>query len=265
VNADNGEKFLNRKYFRHWLKKRAASKLSLLLPIVVSLVHEGFKPRCVKKKNLTVLEENCADLEKALSAFRVITHCTPKRKRGREVAKDERPNKRARKEKEPRPPREPKKPKEKRHKKSGERDSLGQTHDMAEQFQKMSLQAYPGDAVNKILEKKYSRLILDGNNILFVTDLLRSFTLKGNREKAEKMLSIAAFTFSQLVGISTEIIFDATSLPSARNFGNSRPVVEMQTSCVNSNLSLGELNEEVYKFAKNFPPVGIPMSFFQRN
>jgi len=75
------------------------------------------------------------------------------------------------------------------------------------------------------------------------------------------MLSIAAYTFSQLFGINTEIIFDRTSLPTARNFNNKRPSVDLQPSPINPKLPVSEIDEEVFKFAKNFPAVGAPVTF----
>jgi len=75
------------------------------------------------------------------------------------------------------------------------------------------------------------------------------------------MLSIAAYTFSQLFGINTEIIFDRTSLPTARNFNNQRPSVDLQPSPIIPKLPVSEIDEEVFKFAKNFPAVGVPVAF----
>jgi len=73
-------------------------------------------------------------------------------------------------------------------------------------------------------------------------------------QRVEKLLSIAAFTFSQLVGVDTEIIFDNSRLLSANKTPDQPTVINVT---IGNNPSLEELNAEITKFASDLPLVGV--------
>jgi len=127
---------------------------------------------------------------------------------------------------------------------------VGQTVSLAHDFIKLSAQAYPSDAGEKLLGNKYTKLILDANNMMFLSSAFRACRGK----KLEKLLSIAAFAFSQLVGIDTEIVFDNSKLPSADK--QDLPPVEIDVA-IGKNPTLQQLNTEIAKFASNLPLVGV--------
>jgi len=138
-----------------------------------------------------------------------------------------------------------------------EKKEGGQTHELSKQFLQLAPEAYASNVREMILSKGFSKIIIDGNNMMFVTDGLRRNTLHGKRKQTEKLLSIAALAFSQLVGVTTEIIFDATHLPKKREVGNldeaPRPSVEKS--------SVPTFTTEIAKIAKDFPVVGVPVNF----
>jgi len=133
-----------------------------------------------------------------------------------------------------------------------------QSHGLAKQFQMLSLQAYPEEVREKLLAKGFSKLILDGNNMLYITKAIRNCMLSGKRKQAEKMLSVAALAFSQLAGVTTEVVFDQTFLPSGQNSSTNQSQ-EPRPAIVNSNML--EFNVEITKIAENFPVVGVPLPF----
>jgi len=104
-------------------------------------------------------------------------------------------------------------------------DNNGQTHSLVSEFQQLALSAYPADVVEKIRSKKFAKIILDGNNMMFITDGLRKNTLSHKRVLSEKLLSIAALAFSKHFGVNTEIVFDTTLLPSSGSFTAGLPLV----------------------------------------
>jgi len=132
----------------------------------------------------------------------------------------------------------------------------GQTHELAQEFLELAVNAYPEDARQRILSKQFAKIILDGNNMLFVTSGLRGLTLSKQRAKAEKMLSIAALAFSQIIGTTIEVVFDQTQLPKSKN---SQVIAQPELSLVNSNLS--EFTAKITAIAASFPVIGIPLSF----
>jgi len=132
----------------------------------------------------------------------------------------------------------------------------GQTHELAQEFLELAVNAYPEDARQRILSKQFAKIILDGNNMLFVTSGLRGLTLSKQRAKAEKMLSIAALAFSQIIGTTIEVVFDQTSLPKSKN---SQVIAQPEISLVGSNLS--EFTAKITAIAASFPVIGIPLSF----
>jgi len=108
-------------------------------------------------------------------------------------------------------------------------DNNGQTHSLVSEFQQLALSAYPADVVEKIRSKKFAKIILDGNNMMFITDGLRKNTLCHKRVLSEKFLSIAALAFSKHFGVNTEIVFDTTLLPSSGAFTAGLPLVGQMT------------------------------------
>jgi len=140
---------------------------------------------------------------------------------------------------------------------SGRREEV-QSHNLAKQFQMLSLHAFPEAVREKLLAKGFSKLILDGNNMLYITKAMRNCMLSGKRKQAEKMLSVAALAFSQLAGVTTEVVFDQTYLPSGQNSSTNQDR-EPRPAIVNS--SILEFNAEIAKIAENFPVVGVPLPF----
>lgn len=138
-----------------------------------------------------------------------------------------------------------------------EKTEGGQTHELSKHFLQLAPSAYAPDTGEKILAKGFSKIVIDGNNLLFITDALRKNTLHGKRKRAEKILSIAALAFSQLVGVTTEVIFDQTHLPRRRDAsledGAPRPSL--------SKSSIPDFNTEIANIAKEFPVVGVPLLF----
>jgi len=132
-----------------------------------------------------------------------------------------------------------------------EQNGDGQTHALSKQFQQLASLAYSPDVGEKILAKGFSKIVLDGNNMLFVTDALRKNTISGKRKQSEKLLSVAALAFSQLVGVTTEVIFDQTNLPRrATHQDQSHPALTKST-----------FKAEIVKISENFPVVGVPVVF----
>jgi len=207
-------------------------------------VHEGFRPKHIKD-NFQIVSDNSGDEEKTISAFHEVCSVKNSKKRrksrGDSKGRDSEQRKRQRS------------GSKTRHASS---TNQGQTHDLVEEFHKLSVQAYPPNAGERLLAKGFTKLVLDGNNMMFVTDAIRRYTLAGNRAKAEKLLSTAALAFSQLVGITTEIIFDQTHLPKKDDFSSSSSVLQpiLKTSTE-------EFNTEISKIVKNFPAVGVPLKF----
>jgi len=136
----------------------------------------------------------------------------------------------------------------------GEKNTGGQTHELSKQFLQLAPEAYTPNAGEKLLAKGFSKIVIDGNNMMFVTDALRKNTLHGKRKQSEKLLSIAALAFSQLVGVTTEVIFDQTQLPKKRDaFQDVMP----RPSIIKSST----FTTEIAKIAKDFPVVGVPINF----
>ena len=133
----------------------------------------------------------------------------------------------------------------------------GQTHELSKQFCQLAASAYDPSVGEKILSKGFSKIIIDGNNMMFVTDTLRKNTLHGKRKQSEKLLSLAALAFSQLVGVTTEVIFDTTQLPKKTFNLDETP----RPSAMNYKSSVPEFTTEVAKMAKDFPVIGVPINF----
>jgi hypothetical protein len=133
----------------------------------------------------------------------------------------------------------------------------GQTHELSKQFLQLAPEAYAPNVRELILSKGFSKIVIDGNNMMFITDGLRKNTLHGKRKLSEKLLSIAALAFSQLVGVTTEVIFDATRLPKKMDAGNpdETPLHPVEKS------SVPTFTTEIAKIAKDFPVVGVPINF----
>jgi hypothetical protein len=133
----------------------------------------------------------------------------------------------------------------------------GQTHELSKQFLQLAPEAYAPNVRELILSKGFSKIVIDGNNMMFITDGLRKNTLHGKRKLSEKLLSIAALAFSQLVGVTTEVIFDATRLPKKMDAGNpdETPLLPVEKS------SVPTFTTEIAKIAKDFPVVGVPINF----
>jgi len=65
---------------------------------------------------------------------------------------------------------------------------------------------------------KFTHVFVDGNNMFYLTDKLRHFTLRGKTKTTEQVLSSVARYFAELVRLDVEIVFDAAcSIPSGRN------------------------------------------------
>jgi len=133
----------------------------------------------------------------------------------------------------------------------------GQTHELSKQFLQLAPEAYAPNVREMIKSKGFSKIVIDGNNMMFVTDGLRKNTLHGKRKQSEKLLSLAALAFSQLVGVTTEVIFDATHLPKRRDDSmlDAVPVPSVEKS------SVPTFTTEIAKIAKDFPVVGVPINF----
>jgi len=137
-----------------------------------------------------------------------------------------------------------------------EKKEGGQTHELSKQFLQLAPEAYAPNVREMILSKGFSKIVIDGNNMMFITDGLRKNTLHGKRKQSEKLLSLAALAFSQLVGVTTEVIFDATHLPKKRDsILEGAPVPSVEKS------SVPAFTTEIVKIAKDFPVVGVPITF----
>jgi len=220
---------------------------------IIDLVTEGFKPKDIRK-NFHIVVLRAGDADGAVSAFKQVCQPkirVPKKPRGERKRKHDsgQENKKGR--------RGEKREERDRRKKAkiaeeGRGVYVGQTVSLAEDFTKLSAQAYSADAGEKLLANKFKKIFLDANNMMFMSRAFRE--CRG--QKVEKVLSIAAFAFSQLVGIDTEIIFDNSRLPSANKNPGQPPVVEIGVA-IRKNPTLQELNAEIAKFASNFPLVGV--------
>jgi translation initiation factor 1 (eIF-1/SUI1) len=134
----------------------------------------------------------------------------------------------------------------------------GQTHSQAKEFRMIARNAntpaIKSDIEAKILGKHYQKIIIDGNNMLYVTSRLRSFSTHRKRKQADNMISVAALAFSPLVGITTEVVFDSTSLPKGSSHLAPSPVLIDQQSRESFHLGIGKILE-------NYPVVGVPIVF----
>jgi hypothetical protein len=283
VNAHNAVKHLSRKYLSNWMKKNAKGTIPIAQPVVISLIVDGFRPNCIKK-NFNIVIENAGDIEKTLAAFHTMTMGKKKRKScGTAENTDHKPRKRrrcglkteedrnelpelieerkaekARRESE----KQERKAKNARRKseKKERRKVHGQTHALSNEFTELAEQAYPGNVGERLLTKEFSKIVLDGNNMLFVTKALRDLTLRGQLHKAQQLLSVAALAFSQLVGISTEVVFDNAALH-RRSSSSSSQVLEQHQSALNT-ANIAVFNTEISRIAeKGFPIIGVPLSF----
>jgi len=138
-----------------------------------------------------------------------------------------------------------------------EKKEGGQTHELSKQFLQLAPEAYAPNVREMILSKGFSKIVIDGNNMMFITDGLRKNTLHGKRKQSEKLLSLAALAFSQLVGVTTEVIFDATHLPKRRNDS----IIDVTSVPTLEKSSVPTFTTEIAKIAKDFPVVGVPISF----
>jgi hypothetical protein len=261
---------LERMHFSKWVDKNDYRQL---MPAIVLLKREGFKGKDIKN-NVNLLLQFAGDLDATLCAFHSICHAKGKGKRDKKDKKERKEKKREKREKKEKRGHKRKdscgREEGKRCKKSkivesetnvpGER-FVGQTQELASEFREMSINAYSDDVSDKILAGKFRKIIIDGNNLLFITSALRNFSLQGGKVKAEKMICIASFVFSQLAGIDAEVIFDMTKLPTVNRFKiDLGQASEIQIpKCT----SLDQFNAEVSKFVSNFPLVGTPIKTSQ--
>jgi len=247
-------KRLERRFFCQWLEKNNCK--ALLIHSVIALVNEGFKKKDIIN-NYELLISFAGDAEGAVCAFHSVCQKTGSKKKEKEEKKLKKRKSRADVRERKAERRRRKKAKVLDASKSPKANFVGgQTNELVEEFQSMSLKAYQSDVLEKLLAGHFKKVILDGNNMLYITSVLRNFTIKGNRAKAERMLSIAAFSFSQILGINTEIMFDDTSLPGYNRFTKdlSNCPLEIRTSGCSSPQ---EFSKEISKIMLSFPLVGV--------
>jgi hypothetical protein len=264
--SGDGSRYLQRKFLVKWMKKHACESIPFAQPVVAILVKEGFKPKDIKK-NFNVVLENAGDADLTLAFFHSL--CQVKNKRlKRRYSHDEEPRKKRRCSRGEKNLEKAKvsdssdlmavdTPSSKK-KKAKARSGDGQTHELSKEFSAIAVNAYPEDAGQKLLTKQFAKVILDGNNMLFITSELRGLTVGRKRAKAEKLLSVAALAFSQIVGITIEVVFDQTRLPKAMN-SDQNFISQPEISLANS--SLQEFNAKISQIAVNFPVIGIPLAF----
>jgi len=253
---EKGLRNLSRKYLSDWLKKLKLAEIQAnfisVQNTIIDLVNEGYKPKDIRK-NFHIVVLRAGDHVGVVSAFNQV--CKPKihvpkkretKKRKHEAERELKTGRRG----------ERKLERERRKKakiaEEGRGVFVGQTVSLAEDFMNLSAEAYAVDASEKLLGNKYKKLYLDANNMMFMSRAFRE--CRGPR--VEKLLSIAAFAFSQLVGVDTEIIFDNSRLPSALNKPDQPPVVQTNVA-IGKNTTLQELNAEIMKFTSSFPLVGV--------
>jgi len=253
---EKGLRNLSRTYLNDWMKKMKLEEIqanfSSIQNTIISLVNEGFKPKDIRKNfHIVVLRAGDDGVASALSQVCKPKIRVPKKPREEKKRKhgSEREHKKGRRD-------ERKQERERRKKakiaEEGRGVYVGQTVSLVEDFTKLSAEAYSTDAAENLLGNKYKKLFLDANNMMFMSGAFRA--CRGQR--VEKLLSIAAFAFSQLVGVDTEIIFDNSRLPSAHKKPEQPPIVEIGVA-IRKNPTLQELNAEITKFASSFPLVGV--------
>jgi len=252
---EKGATSLSRKYLNNLVLKNSSleevrNNRFAIQTTIVDLVNEGFRPKDIRN-NFHIVVLRAGDAAGVASAFNQV--CKPK-KREPKKPREERKRKHNSERSDNTKKRGGERKQERERKKKAKIDEegrgifVGQTVSLAHDFIKLAEQAYPSDAGEKLLGNKYTKLILDANNMMFLSSAFRACRGK----KVEKLLSIAAFAFSQLVGIDTEIVFDNSKLPSAANL----PPVEIDVA-VGNNPTLQQLNTEIAKFANNLPLVGV--------
>jgi len=75
---------------------------------------------------------------------------------------------------------------------------------------------------------KFTHLFVDGNNMFYLTDKLRHFTLRGKTKITEQVLSSVACFFGGLVRLNVEIVYDAAcSIPANSESRDSAPLVHL--------------------------------------
>jgi len=253
-NVGNGSGYLARKYLTKWMQKNASGSIPVAQHVVASLVVEGFKPKVIKK-NFHLILENAGDVDMTLAIF----HSSFQAKNNFKALKRRNSsNEGSRKKRRCSGGRGSKNSSDRMAVDTPSDSGNGQTHELAKEFLEIAATAYPEDVGQKLKAKQFAKVILDGNNMLFVTNGLRGATLHGKRTKAEKMLSVAALAFSQIIGITTEIVFDATKLPKAKN-SDLKAISMPEIPIVHSNLS--EFSAQISQIAIDFPVVGVPLIF----
>jgi len=106
-------------------------------------------------------------------------------------------------------------------------DIAGQTVEASKHFRAVAENAFLHDLSVRIQSgvpsEQFTHVFVDGNNMLYLTDKLRRFTLGRKVDTTQKVLISVARRFAELVKIQAEIIFDSASASSLRTGNSSVP------------------------------------------
>jgi len=192
---------------RKWLQREEPERADEWEQKLLSLNELGFYRI---RHNLQALraQGGCEDLQKTIEILKTKQGEQEERLKRRDLKKLERGLKRKHND-ENKKDKKAKKPRcgEKRKK---ERSVGNANAESAQDFLALANQAFI-DLTGVTLTDKFTHLFVDGNNMLYLTNKLRSYTLQRKIHISQKLLAAVARQFSVLNRFVTELVFDSIS------------------------------------------------------
>jgi len=187
---------------RRWLQNQEPERHAQYEPLLKSLSDMGFSKF---RGNLKVLRSQEGDLQKTIEILNGRKQKCEERLKLRELRKLENGQKRKRHSDKH----------DKKHRKRGRCDKNDNEGDST--FNQPGVVAgKPNfyDLANGFPVGKFTHLFVDGNNMFYLTDKLRKFTMRGKKRITEQVLSSVARFFAELFRLNVEIVYDAAcSIP----------------------------------------------------
>jgi len=222
-----------------WLQRQEPERQEEWAPHLLALNEMGFHRF---RHNLKTLRSQQGDLQKTIEVLNARKETCDERLKHRELKKLERGAKRTRcSEKDDKHARKRHRAEKKEKKEKKPRDpqdpqiapALSAETDMMKHYRDVAKDAFI-ELNDTIPSDKFTHLFVDGNNMFYLTNKLREFTLHGNTKTTEKILTSVARFFSELVRLNTEVIFDAASSISAEENAGIIPLDNGSTFLVSS-------------------------------
>jgi len=184
-----------------WLQRKEPERFAEWQEKILSLNDMGFF--CCRR-NLKVLQAQEGDLQKTIEVLKTEQVNKEERLKHRELKKLKRGLKRKHDKDEPKQRKE--RCGEKRKKvRSVKTTAEGQP---ASEFRAFANQAFIELTANA-LPGKFTHLFVDGNNMLYITNKLRNFTLHRKVNVSQKILASVSRQFATLHLFNTELVFDS--------------------------------------------------------